>query len=63
MATQMVNNDTNSRFHSFGKGAEHVVSLVASLSSAPYLMFQMPSKPCCLKEIIHTSPRSKFEVL
>lgn len=38
IATQIVNKDTNSRFHSFGKGDEHVVSLVASWSSAPYLV-------------------------
>lgn len=38
IATQMVNKDTNSKFHSFDKGFGHVVSLVASLSNAPYLV-------------------------
>lgn len=38
MAMQKVNKNTNTRFHSFGRGSEHVVSLDEFLSSAPYLI-------------------------
>lgn len=38
MATQTVNKNTNIKFHSFGRGSEHIVSLDESLSSAPYLV-------------------------